>query len=230
MAGLHPLQLDALPLLPADRTVHLLTRHSVREEAQNGFADYRLQLTEEGVRLARDYGALLPRRVSRYFSSPVARCLDTAAALQEGQSLHDAGEPPPVIKTGVLMEPGCYVTDIKAAGPCFLRHGALSFINLHLQAAVPGVLHPDAGRRKLADHLRLAEQGVAADSLVVHVTHDTILAAFIAGLAGHRIITQEDWPWMMEGVWVWFEQTRLVWVWRGKRSFHDITDDRGTSS
>ena len=52
-----------------------------------------------------------------------------------------------------------------------------------------------------------------AGSLTVHVTHDTILAAFIYHLIGRDHLREQDWPWMLEGAWLWFEEPDTVcWI------------------
>ncbi|MBM7334242.1 MAG: histidine phosphatase family protein [Alcanivorax sp.] len=215
MARLHPRLHDALQLLPADRPAHLLTRHSVRELAKNGFADYRLPLTPEGITMARDWGARLERPVSAFYSSPVGRCVDTARAMAEGA--REAGlidHQPDVITDDTLVEPGCYVEDLNRVGPTFLKMGALRFLNAHLREPFDGMLTPAAGRAKLAGYLRDREP--APGALAVHVTHDTILAVLVAELEGRDAIDEEHWPWMMEGLWLWFDERHLNWVWRGE--------------
>ncbi|HET8731866.1 MAG TPA: histidine phosphatase family protein, partial [Moraxellaceae bacterium] len=84
MAELHPDMAPAVALLPADRPLILLSRHSVREEAPNGIAGYDLPLTEEGIRLAEEWGTRLPGPLHALHSSPVGRCVDTATALARG--------------------------------------------------------------------------------------------------------------------------------------------------
>tara|TARA_A100001391_G_scaffold134582_2_gene93380 strand:+ start:201 stop:875 length:675 start_codon:yes stop_codon:yes gene_type:complete len=215
MARLHPRLHDALQLLPADRPAHLLTRHSVRELAKNGFADYRLPLTPEGITMAREWGARLERPVSAFYSSPVGRCVDTARAMAEGA--HGAGlidHEPEVITDSTLVEPGCYVEDMNRVGPTFLKMGALRFLNAHLRQPFDGMLTPAAGRAKLAGYLHDRQPG--AGELAVHVTHDTILAVLVAELEGRDAIDEGHWPWMMEGLWVWFDERHLNWVWRGE--------------
>ena len=215
MARLHPRLEEALTLLPEDRPVHLLTRHSVREEARNGFADYRLPLTPEGVAMARDWGRRLPRPVSAFYSSPVGRCVNTALAMHEGgRESGRISNALDVAQEAVLVEPGCYVQDLMKVGPLFFELGAVGFINRHLQGDLDGVLAPEAGRDKIARYLRDREP--ADGELAVHVTHDTILAAFVAGLTGRDQISDADWPWMMEGLWLWFEDAALRWIWRGE--------------
>jgi broad specificity phosphatase PhoE len=215
MARLHPRLKDALPILPATAPVHLFTRHSVRELAKDGFADYRLPLTVEGVAIARQWGADLGRPVSRFSSSPVGRCVDTAVAMMEGGI--EAGllaEPLEIERSMVLVEPGCYVEDVALVGPHFMKLGALRFINHHLSEGLEGLLSPEAGRQKLLGFLQARQP--APGSLAVHVSHDTILIAFVASLLGMNQVTEQDWPWMMEGIWLWFDERELHWIWRGE--------------
>lgn len=215
MASLHPLLEPALDRLPAEPPVHLLTRHSVREASTSGFADYRLQLTEEGVALAEQWGARLNRPVSRFTSSPVPRCMDTARAMQRGARAQGlVREELAVHEARVLVEPGSYVQDVNEAGPAFFRLGAVDFINHHLSEGIRGVLSPAAGRDQLIRHM--LEHEPEPGALAVHVTHDTILAAFVAGLHEHARIEEDDWPWMMEGLWLWRTGDQLHWIWRGE--------------
>lgn len=217
MARLHPRLMDALHILPQDRPVHLLTRHSVRELAKNGFADYRLPLTPEGIEMAREWGGQLNRPVERFYSSPVGRCVDTAKAMAEGAKKAGLLAELPEVQTAMtLVEPGCYVEDLSAVGDTFLKMGAFRFLNTHLQEPFSGMLSPAQGREKLANYLQAREP--ARGHLNVHVTHDTILAVLVAELHGRREIRKEDWPWMMEGLWVWFDERHMHWVWRGERA------------
>lgn len=217
MASLHPTQQAGLDLLPADRPLILLTRHSVREAAPNGVASYDLPLTAEGVALAEDWGGRLGLPLHALHSSPVGRCVDTALAMARG-----AGHELPVQTTMTLVEPGCYVHGIHQVGPLFLQLGPLAFANRHFREELPGILTPAAGAAKLLRHMQAA-QGPAG-SLTVHVTHDTILAAFIYHLMERSEIQEHDWPWMMEGVWLWFDQDHtLHWVWRGEPGRHALS-------
>lgn len=217
MARLHPSLEPALERLPDRAGVHLLTRHSVREQSSTGFADYRLQLTDEGVALAEEWGARLDRPVKRLTSSPVPRCMDTARALQRGAVRQGLiSEELAVEEARVLVEPGSYVQDVNEAGPAFFRLGAVDFINRHLNEGIRGVLSPAEGRAQLVRHM--LDTQPEPGTLAVHVTHDTILAAFVAGLHGHEQIEPEDWPWMMEGVWLWLADEQVHWIWRGEQA------------
>jgi hypothetical protein len=88
--------------------------------------------------------------------------------------------------------------------------------------------HPISG---VVDVLELIYNAHPQDhfGLTLAVSHDTILAAIIAVISGHKSISQEDWPKMMEGVFVWFEgdqflESKLKWVWRGTVSELSIRD------
>ncbi len=210
---LHPSLEPSLAMLPDDRPVALLTRHSLRENARepNGVPGYDLPLTPEGVVLAEQWGARLDRPISSFHSSPVGRCMDTARAMARGAGLAE----PEILATPLLVEPGCYVRSIRKIGPLFLQMGPLAFANHHLQQTVDGLLTPRDGALQLLGHLHAA-QG-APGEIALHVTHDTILAAFIYHLLGRREIAEADWPWMMEGAWLWFDDDAHVhWIWRGE--------------
>ncbi|HLR17940.1 MAG TPA: histidine phosphatase family protein [Alcanivoracaceae bacterium] len=218
MKNLHPMLMVSQKFIPSNVPVHLLTRHSLREQPQNEFADGSVPLTEEGVELAYKWGQQLALPIGGLFSSPMGRCIDTATHMAAGAK--DANKlllPHPVepVVRPTLVEPGCFVADIKLAGPEFFRLGAQGFINGYLAEAVPGVLTPRAGLSKLASYLY--QHQVEAASLAVHVTHDTVLAAFVSALQGKPRIEAEDWPWMMEGLWCWFDAEGMHWIWRGEQ-------------
>lgn len=217
---LHPDLEPSLLSLPADKPVLLLTRHSLRETAKdpNGVPGYDLPLTPEGVALAEQWGGRLPRPMTRFHSSPVGRCVDTALAMARGAGLPE----PEIEKTLLLVEPGCYVQDIRRVGPVFLKMGPLAFANHHLSTPQDGLLSPREGAARLIRHLHERQPGPG--ELGVHVTHDTILASFIYHLLGRRELREEDWPWMMEGAWLWFDDERLHWLWRGERHALALAD------
>lgn len=216
-ATLHPQLQSSLTLLPTDRHVALLTRHSIREWAKDGIANYTLPLTPEGVQLAREWGASLGRPVSAFYSSPVGRCVDTATAMMAG-----AGIELPVQTVSTLVEPGCFVEKMRLAGPTFLSLGPLAFVRQHFYEAVPGLVSPRAGTAKLLQHMHQAQGEPGA--LSVHVTHDTILALCVYHLLQQHDIEDVHWPWMMEGAFVWFDEECAHLLWRGQQYHFDHRD------
>ena len=221
--------LKAIDLLPEAKTpVTLFTRHSIREVvAGQGLAGYDLQLTSQGRDLAQAWGTYLidhtDRSIQHCISSPIQRCVDTAALMIQGADSSTLAQNThciEIVEQGLLVEPGSFVLDIKQAGPYFQKQGALGFINSFVKNALPGMKHPISG---VVDVLELIYNTHPQDNfgLSLAVSHDTILAAIIAVISGRNTVSQEDWPRMMEGLFVWFEgdeflESKLKWIWRGE--------------
>ncbi|MGH1399991.1 MAG: histidine phosphatase family protein [Acinetobacter tandoii] len=221
--------LKAIDLLPDTHTpVTLFTRHSIREMVSGqGLAGYDLQLTPQGRDLALAWGGHLIAQTGRIIqhciSSPIQRCVDTAALMIQGAdsiSLQNNTHHIEIVQQGLLVEPGSFVLDIKQAGPYFREQGALGFINSFVNNALPGMKHPIRG---VVDVLELIynTHPQQHNGLSLAVSHDTIISAIIAVISGRNVITQEDWPQMMEGLFVWFEgdeflDSKLKWIWRGE--------------
>ena len=231
--------LKAIDLLPDAQTpVTLFTRHSIREiVVGQGLAGYNLQLTEQGRDLAEAWGGYLvgntDRVIQHCISSPIQRCVDTAALMirgADGITLEPNTHHIEIIEQGLVVEPGSFVLDIKQAGPYFQKQGALGFINSFVNNALPGMKHPIHG---VVDVLELIYNTHPTNQygLSLAVSHDTILAAIIAVISGRNEVTQADWPDMMEGLFVWFEgdeflESKLKWIWRGQIHTLDISQFR----
>ncbi|KAA8734565.1 phosphoglycerate mutase family protein [Acinetobacter qingfengensis] len=234
--------LQAIELLPVQATpVLLFTRHSLREVVRGiGLAGYDLQLTDQGRELAFAWGEHLTQQTSRNItnciSSPIQRCVDTAELMIMGadQIKQNNTHKIDIAQESLLVEPGSFVVDIKQAAPYFREQGAVGFINSFVQNCLPGMKHPVTG---VLDVLKLLYQTYQVEQqhldhcghLSLAVSHDTILAAFIAIIAGHQQVESKDWPEMMEGIFVWFEyvdapfeQNIVHWIWRGQHQRLDI--------
>ena len=221
---------EAIDLLPnASTPVTLFTRHSLRELVNGqGLASYDLQLTEQGRELAYAWGQYLiqntDRAIQHCISSPIQRCVDTAALMIEGADrTHKVVNTHTIeiVEQRLLVEPGSFVLDIQQAAPYFRKQGALGFINSFVNNALPGMKHPITG---VFDVLELLyhTHPTQHNGLSLAVSHDTILAAIVAVISGNKQIEQSDWPDMMEGLFVWFEgedfvNSKLIWIWRGQK-------------
>ncbi|MCU4612356.1 histidine phosphatase family protein [Acinetobacter parvus] len=228
---------EAIDLLPnASTPVTLFTRHSLRELVNGqGLASYDLQLTEQGRELAYAWGQYLiqntDRAIQHCISSPIQRCVDTAALMIEGADrTHKVVNTHTIeiVEQRLLVEPGSFVLDIQQAAPYFRKQGALGFINSFVNNALPGMKHPITG---VFDVLELLyhTHPTQHNGLSLAVSHDTILAAIVAVISGNKQIEQSDWPDMMEGLFVWFEgedfvNSKLKWIWRGERQELVIKD------
>lgn len=207
--------MKGMELLPKDVPIAILTRHSIREEAENGFASYDVPLTQEGVQLAEALGRAIEHPIHRVFSSPVQRCIDTAQAMIDGADVQIDIE-----QTKLLVEPGSYVQEIEKVAGLFFKLGPLKFANKHLRGEVRGVLSPKEGTKRILDHIQ--SNSGAPGSISIHVTHDTILAAFVYSLLGVSEIDDSHWPWMMEATFIWFADESVHWIWRGDQYHFDL--------
>lgn len=228
---------EAIDLLPdTSIPVTLFTRHSLRELVNGqGLAGYDLQLTEQGRELTYVWGQYLiqnsDRAIQHCISSPIQRCVDTAALMIEGaDGTHKVKNTHTIeiVEQRLLVEPGSFVLDIQQAAPYFRKQGALGFINSFVNNALPGMKHPITG---VFDVLELLyhTHPTQHKGLSLAVSHDTILAAIVAVISGKNQIDQTDWPDMMEGLFVWFEgedfsNSKLKWIWRGKKQELVIKD------
>lgn len=219
-AHLPPSMVESVRLLPKDKRLILFTRHSLRVASdKNGFASYDLPLTPNGRVLAQDWGRWLAEHLEYSMdvdsiSSPIQRCIDTAVLMQEG-----AGIARQVSHQALLVEPGSLVVDVKEAGQIFKQIGALNFINRFLANDLVGTKTPAKGALDLLALLfqHQPQQG----HLFVAVSHDTLLSAFLAVLMKTKVIDWNDWPKMMEGVFLWFDdkpfsEASVHFIWRGK--------------
>lgn len=220
---------SSVSLLPTDKPMVLFARHSIRElEGESVFSGYQLPLTEQGRQLAVNWGAWLQDnglQLTKSVSSPIQRCVDTVELMQQG-----AGISSNITTDQLLVEPGSYITDVSKVGKKFFEMGAIGFLNAFLRQELEGTKTPVQG---VMDILRLLydSQPTQAGELSIVCSHDTILVVFMAVLLEQPEITQADWPAMMEGVFLWFdesdkafESSNLNLVWQGQLIQHDVNE------
>jgi broad specificity phosphatase PhoE len=201
--------------IPTDTPVAMLIRHSVRPYLAPYDAGLALPLTEDGVRLAKELGALLKGRLRALHASPILRCIQTASAIGAG-----AGVDLDVEKSRLLGDPGIYVLD-----------GAKALVNWHERQhegvmdylvresdPLPGMAAPGVAARFLVHHM-LAAAG-SAIGYHVFVTHDSIVTA-TAGRLLEEPLTRDSWPWYLQAAFFWREEGRLHVAYR---NFHGVRD------
>lgn len=219
-AHLPPSMMSTVKLLPTDKALMLFTRHSLRERSDGqGFASYQLPLTPKGRVLAKAWGRWLASNLPYSMdvdsiSSPIGRCIDTADLMQQG-----AGLKREIHQQSLLVEPGSLVIDAPLASEVFKKIGAFNFINHFLAGQVQGTKNAYRGG---LDILALFYQfQPQLGELRLAVSHDTLLAAFLAVMFDAKEIEWNDWPKMMEGVFLWFDDREFAdcnayFLWRGQ--------------
>lgn len=218
-ANLPNSMMSSVELLPENKRLILFTRHSLRERSDgNGFAGYQLPLTAKGRVLAKSWGQWLSNHLPYSLdvdslSSPIGRCVDTAQLMQEGAGLQRS-----ITEQPLLVEPGSLVTEPELASVVFKEIGVLKFINRFLQGSLEGTKNTYQGG---LDILSLFYQyQPKPGQLMLAVSHDTLLSAFLAVMLDVPEIDWSDWPKMMEGVFLWFDEKPFTeasayFVWRG---------------
>jgi broad specificity phosphatase PhoE len=170
-------------------------RHAERPEILPGETGDDLSITAAGAERARALGASLGAAVASLSSSPVRRCMETAAAIAEG-----AAVALPVVRDRLLGDPGAFVADAAAAWQNWQRFGHAGVIE-RLVAGVeglPGMRSPGGAARLLMEHLAARLPGGPTGHRVhIFVTHDAVLAPFVAHMSGAALAAPE-WPDFLE--------------------------------
>jgi broad specificity phosphatase PhoE len=191
----------------------VVLRHSARGAIRS--ADIaeavRTPLTEQGRKLARALGGLLPRERSyRLWWSPVPRCRDTAECIAAG--LRGGGGTATLAGEQDLLG----ATYIRAGSDIvreFSARGPRGFVRAWFSGELGGeqIDEPrEAGRRLLRELLALRATAQPGGDIDVHVTHDLTLVLLL-GLV--RDVTDEGFPWpaYLDGVALLPRGARIEW-------------------
>ncbi len=197
---------ETLNLVPADRRIGQVLRHSNRYPILDEHSVATAALTPEGIRNAEAYGRFLGQkfRIGRLMSSPIGRCIDTAAAIARG-----AGVDREVIVAQILSHPyheEAWNLKDELAQAC-LPEETVSLVQLLLDAEA------------------------RAGMMDLFVTHDTVVGVLAQYLLGEAI-GDENLPNFLEGIFFWHEGEGVKAAWRGKtyevRLDRDSCGDEGS--
>jgi len=185
-----PSLLTDLSRVPDDRPAVILMRHAARFPITDPYDHSMVSLTDEGVRDAEVLGVLLKSRFKpgRLLSSPVERCINTAAAIARGAAWSE-----PVTVDERLSHP------FIAPGWLLVERGKLT-TSIPFQVLVVLYL--------------MLQQGGDQPRFDVLVTHDTVVGAVVGGTLRMPVLG-DDWPRFLEGVFAWREADRVILRWRG---------------
>lgn len=191
-------------MVPEVGPVAVLLRHAERPEIPEGSPGMEIDLTEAGKAAARRIGAMLGERIRTITTSPVIRCRTTAAFLREG-----ADRPFEISDQALLGAPGAFVADGDVAWESWRRMGNEGVIAqlMACSEALPGMHPPELAVRRLLDLLSTALDCGAG--LHLFVTHDAVLAPFVARILG-RPLEREQWPGYLDAVMLWREDGKLL--------------------
>jgi len=191
--------LNDLNAIPRDRQIALLMRHSARFPITDPEKMFEVPLTEEGVQMAEELGALIGELFpcGRLIASPVGRCLATADAIARG-----AGGP--------LQA----VADERSSHPAI--EPAWDALN---RGEINGVLPAPV---RAAMGLLLSDSAQTGPALDVMVTHDTVVGT-LAGCLLDSPVTGPHWPGFLEGIFLWRAADGVHVLWRGEEKIFPET-------
>ena len=187
--------LRTLSLAPKDRPVSLLMRHSERYPIIVQEDVLTAKLTPPGIKMAEEFGSVLSQVYNPgcFVSSPIERCIQTAAAISYG-----AGWNRPVIPDDRLSYP-------------LLEKAWMDFLD---DPEIPNKLPEPV--MELLD-LMLSTDSNKPGLLNVFVTHDSVLGCILAYLMNLQV-EEATWPNFMEGMALWREENRIFAIWREQKT------------
>lgn len=178
---------------PLGSTTLLLVRHADRGPIPPGDPGNDLPLLPEGVERALALGRAIGVRLGVVQSSPVPRCVETAAAITKGAEC-----PVPIHPDTQLGDPGVYVEHGGIAWEQWQIIGHKRVVEQIIAGVrLPGLADPMPASRRLYEHLVATAAGRAG--IHVFVTHDLLVTAAAAHWLGVRP-TPTDWPDFLEAV------------------------------
>lgn len=188
--------------IPRDRAMTLIMRHSARFPIIPPDPGFDVPLTEEGVRLAEETGAIFGKAfcAGRLLSAPVGRCLDTANAIARGAGWAENAAADERI-SHPYIEPDWEM----------LNRGELD-----------GVLPPRV-RGTLA--LALEHPQFTGPRLDVMVTHDTIVSTLVGCVLRQPYKGPDFWPEYLEGIFFWWEGRDVHTRWRSVERVYQLAQD-----
>jgi len=179
--------------LPSNARATILIRHSERNKIPRGEFGTHYMLTENGVRMAEEFGTKLSEYgIVKIYTSPIPRCVQTAELLKQG-----IGKPLEIIQDHHLGDPGFHVSDEDKAGKYYLSYGAKGVFEKFIAGGkLEGINSVDYLRTTAMDWLKLktTERGIT-----IFVTHDALIANF-AYANGIKTYSRENWVEFLDGI------------------------------
>lgn len=161
---------SVLEAAPPGAPIVVVMRHAEREVIPDGLPGGEVPLNDAGRQAARELGRLLAPHLRSIRSSPVPRCLETAAGILNGAGLEL--ECP---ADTLLGDPGVFVTDGQLAWESFktLRYEELIAALLTPGYVLPGFAEGPRAVGWLLAHLFECAQG--RSGLHLAITHDYLV-------------------------------------------------------
>jgi hypothetical protein len=164
-----------LPKLPEDRPAGILLRHAERPEFRVGEDGYDFRLTPGGVAASLRLGETIGNRIAGLVSSPVPRCVQTAAEVGRG-----AGHGGTVTENEILGHPSAFIADRELAMKTLVAMGLLGFVEaVGAGERLDGMNPPrPAAVQILRFMLETSEE--KGTGLTLFASHDIVVGPFLS--------------------------------------------------
>ena len=198
-------------LIPFGENVKLVIRHSIRESLKGVELPDEVPLTTEGRNMAINYGKNLCNPIGEVYSSNVLRCVQTVRCIIEGAS--DSIEYP----ISLVDMRQFYTYDIQQSFRTFVseKNGKNVVVKLSNGISLPG-FYPirDIALNQLKF---IFGTGGQPSRLDIYCTHDFQLICLISAIFKTIVNIDEvnnNWPQMLEGIYLWGNIDNFYCVWR----------------
>ena len=195
--------------LPDQRNIKLLLRHSIRGPIINAADAENALLTHEGIILAQYFGRNIQYSIGDIHCSNVRRCVQTVENMIIGSGGTHA------IFKEELLSTSLFSNDDTEAQISIAEYGLKRIVSmLANDIQIPGVNSLDHCVGNILD--LIFSTGNVGNTLDIYCTHDIHIAMVIARMFNitrlHEI--RENWPYMLEGVFLWGGREDLHVCWR----------------
>lgn len=185
----------------------IFIRHAEKDLTAEITHDAHLMITQEGMQQTHVVGNYLKQQlgiISKIKTSPVKRCVQTAEIFatcfhQPAKSIH---------LSSILGDPGPYVVDDQAAVETFKQYNIYEVIHNQLSGKhLPGMRNIREGTQLLLNEVWSDIKEASAP--ILYITHDVILAAFIADLIKTHLDANQ-WIHYLKGFCVTYVENKLL--------------------
>lgn len=171
----------------------LLIRHADRDAIPEGSFGNEVLLNQLGQKNAFNYGEKLKNTsITKIYSSPVPRCMETAAFIQKGY-----GKSLEIIETVALGAPGLHIIDEKIAGAYYLEHGFdVMYESFKNGISIPGMATPESLNQNMTDFIN---KNSVENETTIFITHDMLIAFYHFSI-DKTVYTKENWVNYLSGI------------------------------
>lgn len=172
--------------------VGLMLRHADRDIIPHGSFGNEVLLNHKGIERSISFGEELKTiPVTRIYTSPVPRCVETSEYIVKGY-----GSKIDIIETNALGDPGLHIENAEIAGEYFLKYGFHDILDNYIKGKIiPGMPAHDVFKKRINDFI---ETNLSVEGLTLFITHDSLVAMYEFINNGIHY-TKENWVKYLKG-------------------------------